>query len=164
VKKLTVALLIVATCASTLFAQSTEQDMRDRHKVLLGWVGIVRTAEYNYKNDHGGYGKLTDLRKSHLLDALVFESDEPAYAYAETGSDVCVIPKDTFFRLTVSRDGQHYKVEVHSDVGNKTLTMFANEASTGVGDCRTRHQTYLRKIVQKDRYISGKRALRPRLI
>ena len=115
-------------------------------------MGIVRTAEHKYKRGHDIYGNLAALRQAHLLDALVMESDDPhTYAYAETTPSSCLIPKSTSFQVTVSKDGQHYQVAIQEDVGNKTLTMFANETSTGVGDCRTRHQRYLRRTVQPGR-------------
>jgi hypothetical protein len=151
VKRLTVAFLIVAACASTVFAQSVEQQITDRHKVFLGWVGIVRTAEYKYKRQHDVFGTLAALRQARLPDTLVIESDDPyTHAFTETTPDSCLIPKNTSFQVTVSKDGQHYRVTIQEDVAHQTVTMFADETSTGLGDCRTRPQTYLRKIAQKD--------------
>lgn len=139
-EKLTVAVLIVAACASAVFAQSVEKEIRDRHEVFLGWVGIVKTAEYKYKRKHDVFGTLAALRQAHLLDALVIDSDDPyTYFYTETAPDSCLIPKSTSFQVTVSKDGQHYQVKIQQDVGGKILVMFANETSTGVGDCRARH-------------------------
>jgi hypothetical protein len=145
VQSLTVALLISTVIASTVFAQSAEQEIKDRVRDFSGWVEIVKTAERQFKRKHDVYGNLTALRKAHLLDALVFESDDPVYAYADNGRDTCVIPKDTIFQLTVSSDGQHYQVEIHGVVGSKTLTLFADETSTDRGDCRTRHQPNFRR-------------------
>jgi hypothetical protein len=76
-KKQPIALLILCAFASHVFAQSDEQDRKDRFK-FASWFGIVRMAERNYKATHGHYGDLDDLRKDHLLDALVFESDSSA--------------------------------------------------------------------------------------
>ena len=36
---------------------------------------MVKGAEKDYRNKNGRYGDLAALRKAHLLDRLVFESD-----------------------------------------------------------------------------------------
>lgn len=69
------SLLIWACFVSTALAQSPQVVM-DRHKVLAGWLGAVRTAEAKYKSEHGVYGDLAALRAAHLLDTLIFESDQ----------------------------------------------------------------------------------------
>jgi hypothetical protein len=66
--------LILWIVVPTVFAQSDEQARKDRDK-FVGWLGIVKKAERNFKATHGRYGDLDDLRKAHLLDALIFESD-----------------------------------------------------------------------------------------
>jgi len=81
VKRLTVAFLILGIFASTVFAQSTERAIRDRHRVFVGWLGIVKTAESRYRNKHGVYGNLAALRGSHLLDVLVFGSNPSQKAH-----------------------------------------------------------------------------------
>jgi len=127
VKRLTVAFLILGIFASTVFAQSTERAIRDRHRVFVGWLGIVKTAESRYRNKHGVYGNLAALRGSHLLDVLVFGSNPSP----ESLPDSNLIPTSTGFQVTVSNDGQHYKVAIHErlvDVGN--ISLFAGEAST----------------------------------
>jgi hypothetical protein len=76
---------------------------------------------------HGAYGNLTALRDAHLLDALVFEYN----ASPESLPASNLIPTSTGFQVTVSNDGQHYKVAIHErlvDVGN--ISLFAGEAST----------------------------------
>jgi hypothetical protein len=127
VKRLIVALLIVGTLASTVFAQTAEQIIKDRHKVFVGWLGIVKSAEAKYESKHGVYGNLTALRHAHLLDALVFESSAPS----QSPPDSALIPASTDFQVTVSSDGQHYKVAIHErlvDVGN--ISLLADEVGT----------------------------------
>jgi hypothetical protein len=95
-KRLTVALLIVGIFASIARAQSAEQVMKDRRKVLFGWIGTIRAAESAYKSKHGVYGNLNALRDAHLLDSLVFESDKPT----ETGPVLNFVPTSTRFEVT----------------------------------------------------------------
>ena len=71
---LTIAVLILGAY-STVFAQSAERVIRDRHNVFAGWLGILRTAESKCSNKHGVYGNLAALRDGHLLDVLVLASD-----------------------------------------------------------------------------------------
>jgi hypothetical protein len=109
------ALLILGTFASTVFAQQPdEQAKKDRFK-FASWFGIVRMAERNYKARHGHYGDLDDLRKDHLLDALVFESDSSADTQPK--SEANFVPKSTLFQVTVSEDGKHFTAEIGSCMG-----------------------------------------------
>ena len=119
-KSLIVALLIVGTMASTVFAQTAEEVIRGRRSVFVGWLGIVNLAEAKYKSKHGVYGNLTALRHAHLLDGLVFESN----ASSQSTPDSNLIPASTGFQVTVSSNGQHYKVAIHErlvDVGDISL-------------------------------------------
>jgi len=108
------------------FAQTAEQITEGRRKVFVGWLGIVNFAEAKYKSKHRVYGNLTALRHAHLLDALVFESNVPS-----SPPDSNLIPVSTGFRVTVSSDGQHYKVAIHErlvDVGD--IGLLVDQAST----------------------------------
>jgi hypothetical protein len=127
VKWLTVAVLILGTFASTVFARcGAEQVIKDRRKVLLGWLGIVRAAENKHKNNtHGRYGDLTDLRKAHLLDALVFESDSSASGHGD--SEANFVPKSTFLQVTVSSDGQHFKAVIREASDTWSVSIEADE-------------------------------------
>jgi hypothetical protein len=112
-KTLTVALLLLGTFAPTPYAQSAEQALRDRRKVLGGWLAMIKTAETKYKGKYGRYGELTDLRKAHLLDTLFFESEASAETHSEAEANF--VPKSTSFQVTVSTEGQHFKVAIHED-------------------------------------------------
>ena len=92
-KRVTARLLILGAFASTALAQYGEQVMKDRRRVLGGWLGTVRRAESKYKSKYGVYGDLTALRDTHLLDTLVFESDKPT----EAGPDTNFVPTGTPF-------------------------------------------------------------------
>jgi hypothetical protein len=129
VKRLTVAFLVLSIFASTVFAQSADEVIKVRLRVFVGWLEIVKTAESKYKSEHGVYGDLTALRDAHLVDALVFASSTPR----ETAPDSSLIPKSTYFQVTASIDGQHYKIAIQErlDVGNVSLS--ADEVSTGWG-------------------------------
>jgi hypothetical protein len=129
VKTLTVALLALGIFAPAVLAQSAEQVMKDRRRVLGGWLGTVRAAESQDKSKHGRYGDLTALRGAHLLDALVFESDKPA----ETGPDTNVIPTNAHFEVTVSGDGKHYKVSIWESSDEWSVSVDADEMSGGWG-------------------------------
>jgi type II secretory pathway pseudopilin PulG len=126
VKTLTVALLILGIFASTALAQSGEQVMKDRRQVFRGWLGTVRAAEDKYKSKHGRYGDLTALREAHMLD-LVFESDEPT----ETGPVTNLVPKSTHFEVTVSGEGEHYKVSIYESWGEWSVGVFVDGKSSG---------------------------------
>jgi hypothetical protein len=128
-KRLIGALLVLGIFVSTVFAQSTQQATKDRRKVLLGWLGIVRTAERNYKTAHGRYGDLADLRKARLLDALVFESDSSAATHSE--SEANFVPKSTTFQVTVSSDRQHFRAVI----GETCLRVEANDMGGGSMHC-----------------------------
>jgi hypothetical protein len=125
VKRLTVALLL----ASTVFAQSAPQAIKDRHRVLAGWLGVVRGAESKFKSKHGVYGDLTALREAHLLDALVFESDK----LAETSPDTNIVPKSTHFEVTTSGDGEHYKVSIWESLNEWSVSVSGDEMGSGFG-------------------------------
>ena len=111
-KWLTVAVLILGTFGATVFAQPApmEQATRDRLRVLSGWLRLIRPAENKYKSKYGRYGDLADLRKDHLLDALIFESDSSAGTHREAEANF--VPKSTFFQVTVSGDGQHFRATI----------------------------------------------------
>jgi hypothetical protein len=138
VKRLTGALLILGIFVSTSFAQSAEQAMKNRRKVLFGWLGTVKTAETKYKSKHGRYGDLTALRESHLLDVLVFESDHSsASAHGETESEASFVPKSTSFQVTISSDGQHFRVTISESLDDRCgVGVFADEMSSGSSVCR----------------------------
>jgi hypothetical protein len=127
VKKLTVAFLILGIAQSTVFAQSTDQVIKDRHKVFVGSLGIVKTAESEYRNTHHVYGNLTALRDAHLLGALVFASDSTT----ENAPDSNVIPTSIDFQVTVPSGGHLYRVTIREtlvDVGQ--VGVYASEMST----------------------------------
>jgi hypothetical protein len=114
-KRLTVALLLFAIFASTVFAQSDEHAKKDRHRVIAGWLAMIKTAETKYKGKYGRYGDLADLRKAHLLDALVFESDSSAGTHSNVGANY--VPKSALFQVTVSEHGQHFRAVVGVPTG-----------------------------------------------
>jgi len=106
VKWLTVVVLIIGAFSSTVFAgcADAKQLLNDRFRL---WLQFVTVAESQYKSTHGHYGDLTDLRKAHLLDQLVFESDSPASGHGESAFNY--VPKTTSFQVIVSGEGQHFK-------------------------------------------------------
>jgi hypothetical protein len=110
VKWLTVAVLILGTFVATVFAQPApmEWETRDRLRAFSGWLRLIRPAETKYKSKYGRYGDLSDLRKAHLLDALIFESDPSP----GTHRGKQIVPKSTLFRVTVSGDGQHFRATI----------------------------------------------------
>lgn len=126
-KKLAGTLLMLGIFASTALAQSAEHVMKDRHGVLVGWLGTVRAAESKYKSKYGVYGDLTALRDADLLGALVFESDK----LTETGPDTNLVPKSTHVEVTASSDGEHYKASIWEILEGRTIGVFADEMSTG---------------------------------
>ena len=109
-KWLTVALLVLGTFVATVFAQPApmEQETRDRLRAFSVWLSLIRPAENKYKSKYGRYGDLSDLRRAHLLDALIFESDPSP----DTHRGKQIVPKSTLFRLTVSDDGQHFRATI----------------------------------------------------
>jgi hypothetical protein len=113
--------------ASTALAQSAEQVMKERHRVLAGWLGTVRAAETKYKSKYGVYGDLTALRDAHVLDTLIFESDKPT----TTGPDTSLIPKSTHFEVTAPSDGEHYKVSICEVLEESGICVHADEMGTG---------------------------------
>ena len=124
-KRPTVVLLSLALCTPAVFAQSVEQDQKDLRKVLSDWVGIVKTAEWNYKSKHGRYGDLAHLRKAHLLDGLVFESDSSRVTQGESRTNF--VRKDMVFRVTVSENSQHFKAVLGGVLGEECWTLYAND-------------------------------------
>ena len=128
-KTLTVALLILGVFTSAVFAQSAEQRMKERRKVLVGWLFTVKAAESKYKAERGVYWDLAALRGAHLLDSLVFESDLPVNAVPE---DTNVVSQPTYFRVTASRDGKHYKVSISEEITEElSISVYADEISAG---------------------------------
>lgn len=134
-KTLTVTLLVLGVFASAVFAQSKPQvavsepqAVKERSRVLAGWVRIVRGAESQYKSKHGRYGDLAALREAHLLDALTFESEKPA----ETTSDANLVPQSTHFEVTTSGDGEHFSALIWESLNEWSVSVHADE--TGGGD------------------------------
>src|SRR5215469_8675684 len=126
VKTLTAGLLALGIFASAVFAQSAGQVLKERHKVLAGWLGIVVAAEKKYQSAHGHYGDLTDLRKTHLLNGLVFESE--SFPRRHHQSEANFVPKSTLFQVTVSSDGKHFTVTISEDWDDGCVV------SVGAGD------------------------------
>jgi hypothetical protein len=130
VKTLTVALLVLGIFASAVFAQSDEHVMKDRRRVLGGWLRTVRAAESKYKVEYGVYGDLTALRRAHLLDSLVFESEEPT----ESAPDTNFVPENTHFEVTASSNGEHYKVSIWEEISEE-LSIGVSADENGSGRC-----------------------------
>jgi hypothetical protein len=129
VKGLIVVVLIFGTFASTVFARcGAEQALKDRRKVLFSWLGIVRAAENKHKTNTGRYGDLADLRKAHLLDALVFQSDSSTGGHSESEA---FVPESSVFQVTASQDGQHFKAMIHETSDAGSIGVEANETGTG---------------------------------
>ena len=128
-KRLTVALLLFSVFGPTVFAQSGEPS-EDPWAVFSGWIEMVKGAERDYKNKNRRYGDLAALRKAHLLDRLVFESDSLAGASGKVDSNF--VRKGTVFQVTVSKDGQHFRAVigdfaraiVADDRGNEQLISY----------------------------------------
>jgi hypothetical protein len=131
-KRLTGALLVLGIFVSIAPAQSAEQIMKNRRKVLFGWIGIVRAAESKYKSEHGIYGDLNALRGARLLDALVFSSDE----LTEIATDTNIVPNSTHVEVTASSDGNHFKVEIYERLDVGSVGVFADETGGGSSQCR----------------------------
>ena|ERR1700733_6484240 len=108
-KRLTVALLLFGVFGPTVFAQS---GVPSEHpwSVSSGWIEMVKGAERDYKSKNRRYGDLAALRKAHLLDRLVFESDSLAGASGKV--DPNFVRKRTVFQVTVSKDGQHFRAVI----------------------------------------------------
>jgi hypothetical protein len=77
---------------------------------------MVEGAERVYKNKNGHYGDLVALRRAHLLQGLIFEPCSSAGASGEEKADF--VPKGTLFQVTVSKDRQHFNVEIVSGAGH----------------------------------------------
>jgi hypothetical protein len=110
VKWLTVAVLILGTFVATVSSQPApmDQETRDRLRAFSGWLRLIRPAENEYKSKYGRYGDLSDLRKAHLLDALIFESDPSP----GTHRGKQIVPKSTLFQVKVSGDGEHFRATI----------------------------------------------------
>jgi hypothetical protein len=136
VKTLTLALLVLGTFVSAVFAQSDEQVVKDRLRALGGWLRTVRAAESKYKGKYGVYGDLTALRGAHLLDSLVFESDEPT----ESGPDTNLVLQNTHFEVTAPSNGEHYKIHIWEEVSEElSIGVSADETGAGSSVGRVRH-------------------------
>src|ERR1700686_4028792 len=109
IKRLPVALLLFSVLGPAVFAQS---GVPSEHpwSVFSGWIEMVKGAERDYKNKNRRYGDLAALRKAHLLDRLVFESDSLAGASGKADSNF--VRKRTVFQVTVSKDGQHFRAVI----------------------------------------------------
>src|ERR1700686_4711362 len=127
IKRLPVALLLFSVLGPAVFAQS---GVPSEHpwSVFSGWIEMVKGAERDYKNKNRRYGDLAALRKAHLLDGLVFESDSLAGASGKVDSNF--VRKGTVFQVTVSKDGQHFRAVIGAwcaraieadDMGNEQL-------------------------------------------
>jgi hypothetical protein len=126
VKRLSAVLVLALVCSA--FAQFPEQVAMKRHRVLRGWLVTVRAAESNYKTKYGVYGDLAALRRAHLLDSLVFESDKPT----ESVRDTNLVPESTNFEVTASGDGKHYQVSISEEpTAMLTIYVWGNEISEG---------------------------------
>ena len=125
-KRLTGALLMLVLFASTAQPQSTKQVMRERHRVLVGWLDTVKAAEAKYRSERGVYGDLSALRDAHMLDRLIFEPETPT----ATGSARNVVPKSATFDVTAPGGGQHYKVTICEGPEESRLCVGASERST----------------------------------
>jgi hypothetical protein len=102
--------------------------MMKRKRVLWGWLVTVRTAESKYKVDNGVYGDLAALRRAHLLDSLVFESDKPT----ESVPDTNFVPESTHFQVTATSDGKHYQVSISEEpTAILSIGVCGNEISAG---------------------------------
>lgn len=119
-------LLILGALAATALAQSAEQ-VHERHRIIAGWLGVVRAAESKYRSKYRVYGDLQALRNAHLLNDLVFESDN----HKKARSPENFIPKGTRFEVTASDDGKHYKFFVRELSIGGGIEMFASEQSSG---------------------------------
>jgi hypothetical protein len=106
-KSLTLVLLIFSVFAPTVFAQDQSEDP---WKAFSRWIEMVKAAERDYKNKNGRYGDVAALRKAHLLDRLVFESDSSSGATGK--ADANFVRRRTVFQVTVSNDGQHFRAVI----------------------------------------------------
>jgi|SRR5208283_1125329 len=130
-KKLTGALLIFGIFASTAVAQSMERAMKERQKVLAGWLATVKTAESKYKGQYGFYGDLDALRKSQTLDALIFEPDKESDGPTAAEPDANLVPEGTRFIVSAPDDGKHFRVDICEVVDGRSLCVFGSEMGGG---------------------------------
>jgi len=109
--RLTVALLAISVFTPTVFAQCVEtmsfEQAQHRVRKFSGWF---KDAEMDYKHMKGRYGDLAALRKAHLLRSLVFESGSSAAPKGRSQDNF--VSEDTRFQVTVSADGQHFRVAI----------------------------------------------------
>jgi hypothetical protein len=112
--RLTVALLVFSVFTPTIFAQCVEtmsfEQAQHRVRKFSGWFEMVKDAEMDYKHKKGRYGDLAALRKAHLLRSLVFESGSSAAPKGRSQDNF--VSEDTRFQVTVSADGQHFRVAI----------------------------------------------------
>ena len=142
-KRLTVALLVFNVFTPIVLAQTVESVEHAEHRLRIfsGWLEMVKGAERDYKNKNGRYGDLAALRRAHLLRNLVFEPGSRASSLVfEWGSSAGTrakaqanfVPKSTFFQVTVSEDGQHFKAVI----GEKCVSVSADDVNgEGSGCC-----------------------------
>jgi hypothetical protein len=108
---------------------------------------MVRVAENKYKSTHGYYAALSQLRKAHLLDELVFESDSPRNPQSRSAANY--VPTTTIFEIILSSDGQHFRASIHekaasvaageqaagrSSAGRSLMTVLIHQSSMGPKD------------------------------
>ena len=106
-KLLIVALLLMSLSAPSVFAQD---QLEDPWKAFSRWIEMVKGAEKAYRNKSGRYADLATLRKAHLLDELVFESDSSSAAKGATNANF--VRKQTVIKVTVSNNGQHFRAVI----------------------------------------------------
>lgn len=106
-KLLTLALLLFNVSAPAMFAQD---QLDNPWRTFSSWIQVVKGAEQSYKNRNGHYGDLAALRKAHLLDKLIFESDSSSGVRRKT--DAYFVRKQTVFEVTVSNNGQHFRAVI----------------------------------------------------
>jgi len=169
VKRLTVAILVWNVFTPTVFAQTVDETQSgafpgcveiirgtERHcitplpsaqtvqqavreEVFSSWLEIVRGAERHYRNKHGHYGDLAVLQNAHFLDSLVFESFVGSRGKAEAN----FVPKTTLFQVTVSKNGQHFKVVIGEHCGLNLVGEDMAAPRRGFSTCRVPASPYL---------------------
>ena len=124
-------LFILGALAAAALAQSDQVSI-ERHRIAAGWLGVVRGAESKYRSKYGVYGDLRALRDAHLLNDLIFESENPKKARPGTN----FIPKGTGFEVTASPDGRHYKIAISPSWVDFSIAVFGDENSAGFSQVR----------------------------
>ena len=130
-------LFILGALAAPALAQSDKVSI-ERHRMMAGWLGVVGGAESKYRSKHGVYGDLTALRDAHLLNDLIFESENPQKARPGTN----FIPKTTRFEVTSSQDGRHYKIDISGSWVDWGISVFGTENTTGFSHGRVTGPRY----------------------